>query len=85
MEQTISKIRIKDTNEGGEDKKESIIIDQFYKKLKELISNSTKLYVEFWGIFATNITNNINTSKLNKLGEKLNLYLKKLLIYGIII
>ena len=78
MEQTISKIRIKDNNEGGEDKKESIIIDQFYKKLKELISNSTKLYVEFWGIFATNITNNINTSKLNKLGEKLNLYLKEI-------
>ena len=78
IEQEVTKMRIKDSNDGGEDEKESIIIDQYYKRLKELISNSTKLYVEFWGIFATNITNNINTSKLNKLGEKLNLYLKEI-------
>ena len=78
MEQTVGKLRIKDANDGGEDEKESIINDQYYKRLKELISSSTKLYVEFWGIFATNITNNINTSKLNKLGEKLNLYLKEI-------
>jgi len=78
MEQTVTKLRIKDSNDGSEVEKESFIINQYYKRLKELISSSTKLYVEFWGIFATNITNNINTSKLNKLGEKLNLYLKEI-------
>jgi len=78
LEQEATKIRIKDSNDDSEVEKESVIIDQYYKRLKELISNSTKLYVEFWGIFATNITNNINTSKLNKLGEKLNIYLKEI-------
>ena len=78
MEQQVTKMRIKDSNDGGEFGKESIIIDQYYKRLKELISNSTKLYVEFWGILAINITNNINTSKLNILGEKLNIYLKEI-------
>ena len=34
--------------------------------------------MEFYGIFASNITNNLNTQKLYKLGEKLNAYLKEI-------
>ena len=49
------------------------------RRLKFLIENSTKLYGEFWGIFATNITNNLNTFKLYNLGQKLNLYLKEII------
>ena len=78
IENEISKAKIKDVKEGNEKEQESLVIEQNYKKLKDLISNCTKLYVEFWGIFATNITNNLNTSKLYKLGEKLNLYLKEI-------
>ena len=54
------------------------IINQKYRRLKYLIENSTKLYGEFWGIFATNVTNNLKTSKLYNLGQKLNLYLKEI-------
>ena len=54
------------------------ITGQKYKKLKYLIENSIKLYAEFWGIFATNITNNINTNKLYSLGEKINKYLNEI-------
>jgi hypothetical protein len=72
LENEISKIKIKEVNEGNEVEQERLAIEQNYKKLRQLISNSTKLYVEFWGIFATNITNNINMSKLYKLGENLN-------------
>ena len=54
------------------------LIDQKYQKLKYLIENSIKLYGEFWGIFSTNVTNNINTYKLYSLGEKLNIYLKEM-------
>ena len=71
-------MKIKEINEGNEIEQESLVIEQNYKKLKQLISNSTKLYVEFWGIFSTNITNNINMTKLYKLGEKLNKCLKEL-------
>ena len=78
LENEISKIKIKDVKEGNEKEQETLIIEQNYKKLKNLISNCTKLYVEFWGIFATNITNNLNTTKLYKLGEKLNIYLKEI-------
>ena len=52
--------------------------EQKYQKLKYLIENSIKLYGEFWGIFSTNVTNNINTSKLYSLGEKLNIYLNEM-------
>ena len=52
--------------------------EQKYKKLKYLIENSIKLYGEFWGIFSTNISSNINTSKLYSLGEKLNIYLNEM-------
>ena len=54
------------------------ILNQKYRRLKYLIENSTKLYGEFWGIFATNVTNNLKTSKLYNLGQKLNLYLKEI-------
>ena len=54
------------------------LTEQKYQKLKYLIENSIKLYGEFWGIFSTNITNNINTYKLYSLGEKLNIYLKEM-------
>ena len=72
------KNKIKDINDGNEVEKESIIIEQNYKRLKDLISDCTKLYVEFWGIFYTNITNNLNNLKIYKLGEKLNIYLKEI-------
>ena len=77
MEQEIIKIKIKDDDEN-ESEKELIILEQNYKKLKNIIINTTKLFAEFWGIFATNITNNLNTTKLYKLGDKLNLYLKEI-------
>ena len=77
LENEISKIKINDSNEGNEIEQEIINIDKDYKKLKELISKTTKLYVEFWGLFSTN-TNNLNMSKLFKLGEKLNIYLKEI-------
>jgi len=46
--------------------------------MKKLISNITKLYSEFWGIFEAKVTNNLNLQKLYKLGERINLYLKEL-------
>jgi hypothetical protein len=78
LEQSILKMKIKDINEGNEDENESILVEQNYNKLKELIVNSVKFYVEFWGIFASNITNNLNNVKLYKIGEKLNVYLKEI-------
>ena len=78
QEKEISKIRIRGVDDGNDEEKEKLLLDQNYKKLKNLIANSTKLYVEFWGIFAANITNNLNTQKLYKLGEKLNTYLKEI-------
>ena len=78
LEKEILKMNIKEVNDGIEGEKETVILEEKYKRLKDLISNSTKLYVEFWGIFATNITNNLNNSKLYKIGEKLNVYLKEI-------
>jgi hypothetical protein len=78
QEKEISKFRMKGVDDGNDEEKEKLVLDQNYKKLKTLISNITKLYVEFWGIFAANITNNLNTQKLYKLGEKLNTYLKEI-------
>ena len=40
------------------------LIEQKYLKLKYLIENCTKLYVEFWNIYAGN-TNNLKITKLN--------------------
>ena len=54
------------------------LVEQKYQKLKYCIENSIKLYGEFWGIFSTNISSNINTSKLYSLGEKINIYLKEM-------
>ena len=77
-EKEIIKYKIREMNENTEVDEESLIIEQNYKKLKKYIVDITKLYVEFWGIFANNITNNLNSLKLYKLGEKLNLYLKEI-------
>ena len=52
--------------------------EQKYHKLKYLIENSIKYYSEFWGIFSTNISSKINTSKLYNIGEKLNIYLSEM-------
>ena len=52
--------------------------EQKYLKLKYLIENCIKLYGEFWGIFSTNISSNINTNKLYSLGEKINTYLNEI-------
>jgi hypothetical protein len=66
-------------NENDKDNETKIdIIEQKYQQLKFLIENSTKLYGEFWGIFSTTISSNINTSKLHSLGEKLNIYLNEI-------
>ena len=64
--------------EASNYEQEHEIINQKYRRLKYLIENSSKLYGEFWGIFATNVTNNLNTFKLYNLGQKLNLYLKEI-------
>ena len=72
---------MKNNNIDGESsnyEQENEIINQKYRRMKYLIENSSKLYGEFWGIFATNITNNLNTFKLYNLGQKLNLYLKEI-------
>jgi len=53
------KYKIREMNEGAELEEESLIIEQNYKKLRKYIVDITKLYVEFWGIFANNITNNL--------------------------
>ena len=54
------------------------LLNQKYRRLKYLIENSTKLYGQFWGIFATNITNNLNVFKLYNLGHQLNVYLNEI-------
>jgi len=78
VEKEIIKMKLKEINEGTEAEEESLIIEQNYKRLRKYIVDITKLYVEFWGIFANNITNNLNSLKLYKLGEKLNYYLKEI-------
>ena len=78
MEQDIKEIdsKVSDIGSNG-DAFDNELIDQKYLKLKYLIENTTKLYVEFWSIFSGNITN-LNTNKLNALGTKLNNYLKEI-------
>ena len=78
QEKTIILLQMGEVSDGNEEEKEKLLLEQDYNTLKNLISNATKLYAEFWGIFATNVTNNLNTSKLYKLGEKLNDYLKEI-------
>jgi len=78
MEQDIKEIDSKVSDAGlNGDSFDSELIEQKYLKLKYLIENTTKLYVEFWSIFSGNITN-LNTNKLNNLGTKLNNYLKEI-------
>ena len=80
LSQEIKNMRnqISDSNESNNLEQEMDALSQKYRRLKYLIENSTKLYGEFWGIFATNVTNNLNTIKLYNLGQKLNLYLKEI-------
>ena len=78
MEQDIKRIKNKFGEGEGDAEQEIDAMAQKYQRLKFLIENSTKLYGEFWGIFATNVTNNLNTIKLYNLGEKLNKYLNEI-------
>ena len=78
MEREINEIDSKVSNSRMDgDAFDLELLEQKYVKLKYLIENTTKLYVEFWSIFSGNITN-LNTSKLNNLGSKLNNYLKEM-------
>ena len=47
-------------------------------RFKLLIDTSTKLYGEFWGNLATNLTHNLNLNKLFRVGNKINKYLKEM-------
>ena len=79
LENEIIKVKTKaNLNEGNEYENENINLEENYLRLKELIINSTKLYTEFWGIFSNNITNNLNISKLYKIGEQLNKFLQEI-------
>ena len=53
-------------------------IEQKYRRLKFLVETTTKLYGEFWGILATNLTNNLNLNKLFLIGNKLNKFLNEI-------
>ena len=80
FEQNLKKIKnkISENNDNNEQELEKELLEQKLHRLKFLIENSTKLYGEFWGIFATNITNNLNTLKLYIIGEKINNYLNEI-------
>ena len=79
MEQNINSNNRLDNNKSEEYNDSQLDLNnQKYDKLKYLIENSIKLYAEFWGIFATNITSIINTSKLHSIGKKLNIYLNEI-------
>ena len=81
MEQNIKNMKNGlDLNIDNEQENDSQLdlTEQKYQKLKYLIENSIKLFSEFWGIFSTNISTNINTAKLYSLGEKLNIYLNEM-------
>ena len=47
-------------------------------RFKILIDTGTKLYGEFWGILATNLTHNLNLNKLFHIGHRINKYLKEM-------
>jgi hypothetical protein len=78
MEQQIVKSKNKDIDFGNEAEKENSLLDHNYKRLKDLITNCTKLYMEFWGILAKKVKNNLNISKFYKIGENLNIYLREI-------
>ena len=69
-------------NGNGNDNEDIVKIEetteQKYQRLKLLVETTTKLYGEFWGIFATNLTNNLNLNKLFFIGNKLNKYLEEI-------
>jgi hypothetical protein len=79
LSKDISNMKIKNENDDSSNyEKEQELINQKYRRLKYLIETSTKLYGQFWGIFATNVTNKLNVFKLHNLGQKLNIYLKEM-------
>ena len=78
LEQQIMKSKNKEIDFGNEAEKENSLLDHNYKRLKDLITSCTNLYVEFWGILAKKIKNNINISKFYKIGENLNIYLREI-------
>ena len=79
QEITITRMKLNSETETEEqEQNEKLLLEQSYQKMKKLISNITKLYSEFWGIFEAKVTNNLNLQKLYKLGERINLYLKEL-------
>ena len=82
MEQNIKNMKYNGVDLNIENDKDNDsqldLTEQKYQKLKYLIENSIKLYGEFWGIFSTNVSSNINTTKLYTLGEKLNIYLNEM-------
>ena len=49
-----------------------------FNRFKLLIDASTKLYGEFWGNLATNLTHNLNLNKLFRVGSRINKYLKEM-------
>ncbi len=70
--------KINDVNDGNEMIKVEDTIEQKYQRLKFLVETTTKLYGEFWGILAANLTNNLNLNKLFLLGNKLNKFLNEI-------
>jgi len=81
MEQKIKNINFNGNSNFENEKDNNMemnLIEQKYQQLKKYIENSIKLYVEFWGIFSTNISSKINTTKLHTIGEKINLYLNEI-------
>ena len=63
-------------NENDETFKEKISFK--FKRLKFLIEETTKIFSDFWGILSTNLTSNLNLTKIFFLGKKLNSYLKEI-------
>jgi hypothetical protein len=72
-------LKINDNNNNNNDfLKVEETIEQKYFRLKTLIEKSTKLYGEFWGILAANLTNKMNLNKLFIIGSKLNKFLREI-------
>ena len=79
QESTITTLRLMSESDTEEqEQNEKLLLENSYQRMKNLISNITKLYAEFWGIFEAKVTNNLNMQKLYKLGERLNKFLKEL-------
>ena len=79
LDKYIHDMKMKNTNgDSPAYEHELELLNQKYKRLKYLIENSSKLYGQFWGMFATNVTNSLNTFKLNNIGQQLNIYLKEI-------